>query len=897
MKKKRQSEPCGDIDNESTESCEDNQNKTGRSSDCCDHILKSICQPKTKKALKGGLDVDCSECAKEGNSKDTDNGDFEYDLSLWLCLRCGHQACGRNRRQHALKHFHTPHSDCHALCVNTTTWIVWCYECDREIQPKTKRGLLEIYEYIKKQSQAVSKMNNPVSGVAIEKPLQIEEKQFSASNKIIESLPRLRGLSNLGNTCFFNAVLQCLARTPFLVPVLKEMSEEGEKFRLPGGTFKFKDKTEDLPPIEGELASWGALTETLANTLTELQSSGGVVNAKALLRLLASKQPQFGVGDQEDSHELLRHLLEAVRAEDLKRYQRVILQETKIPLKSNPASIDEETTQKVKFYGLQASDMILRPEQVFRGVLVSTLQCQDCLHTSTREESFLDLSLPIMPDKPQPPIMRRKSELDEDKQVSASKHQLKKEKKLARKLAKEQNKINKASTINEENNTSNAGNNSSEQSDADIEDNLEDVTKVLSTPDEDKSEKVDSPEKVRSDDVNQINDMNLKLSDIYRDYNHHNHQATNPTADLQELTDRLTAGSVNISDEKLPPQQIHSVSRNVSPNSSECSDLSSPDNPNAQTTESRNDISPDDSTSGVVNKLNSSPDGGDNNKVTSPAGVAPTTLTPGGWYAAPWHNNVDIFSSLPPAVPEDNRNSYYTPSPSTIGARYQCDDSECSVQSCLNQFTSVELMTGNNKVCCEACTKRINGKDGGKNVYTNSTKQLLIAMPPAVLILHLKRFQVFRSLFRKMSKPVTFPLILDLAPFCSNKCKNLPTINNQQNRILYSLYGVVEHSGTLHGGHYVAYVKVRPPLDENSYRCKFLPRIGSKKYTNHIESEEKSTKPSVSEDDVDDGASGVSDPKPPPGKWYYVSDSQVSEVQESQVLKVQAYLLFYERIL
>lgn len=29
-----------------------------------------------------------------------------------------------------------------------------------------------------------------------------------------------------------------------------------------------------------------------------------------------------------------------------------------------------------------------------------------------------------------------------------------------------------------------------------------------------------------------------------------------------------------------------------------------------------------------------------------------------------------------------------------------------------------------------------------------------------------------------------------------------------QNQVLYALYGVVEHSGTLHGGHYVAYVKV-----------------------------------------------------------------------------------------
>ena len=31
-------------------------------------------------------------------------------------------------------------------------------------------------------------------------------------------------------------------------------------------------------------------------------------------------------------------------------------------------------------------------------------------------------------------------------------------------------------------------------------------------------------------------------------------------------------------------------------------------------------------------------------------------------------------------------------------------------------------------------------------------------------------------------------------------------------------------------------------------------------------------------------------------KWFYVSDSQVTEVNVAKVLKTQAYILFYERI-
>jgi len=30
--------------------------------------------------------------------------------------------------------------------------------------------------------------------------------------------------------------------------------------------------------------------------------------------------------------------------------------------------------------------------------------------------------------------------------------------------------------------------------------------------------------------------------------------------------------------------------------------------------------------------------------------------------------------------------------------------------------------------------------------------------------------------------------------------------------------------------------------------------------------------------------------------WYYISDSHVNEVPESKITKVQAYILFYERI-
>lgn len=71
---------------------------------------------------------------------------------------------------------------------------------------------------------------------------------------------------------------------------------------------------------------------------------------------------------------------------------------------------------------------------------------------------------------------------------------------------------------------------------------------------------------------------------------------------------------------------------------------------------------------------------------------------------------------------------------------------------------------------------------------------------------------------------MSFPILLDLAPVCKNHKK--PRI--------YSLYGVVEHSGTVHGGHYVAYVKVKKK--KNNY---VLSRRNSLKNIAKVENTQK----------------------------------------------------------
>lgn len=678
-----------------------------------------------------------------------------------------------------------------------------------------------------------------------------------------------------------------------------------------------------LPPISGTLNRGGPLTSTLADALDELKSGGGVFTPGAIFDQFTSKWPQFA-GDQHDSHELLRHLLESVRyivclcfllsvlkitffllnfcrSEDLRRYQEVILKSLGYNKKTEPSTVEGVMKQQIKFYGQQASDRILIPDQVFRGFLVSTLTCQDCFHTSSRHEYFLDMSLPVNVEKPQPPIRRKSSpEPSSSNQAvnaatpsnSLTKHQLKKEKEKEKKSKRAQKKKIRdpnggeaqedweKNLPNDENPQSSSS--SCEQSDADVEDNLID----------------DLPK-------------NYNRQSLLLDTNGNSESnGTNKSTLIAEKADDTPENSNKDSNDDL---------------------LQSESKPPAATTNTLVELGI--STAGSISLLTQ-----DLNKVSLSNDVR----------AVGDESVVKFFGGNDDEGNEETdhrrkqqrrtRTISHSDWSTTIAPRYQCEDGECSIQSCLNNFTAVELMTGNNKVGCDNCTTRINGKDG-KTVNTIATKQFLISSPPAVLILHLKRFQVgARCMFRKLSKTVNFPFLLDIAQFCGSKVKNLPNIKRKK-KLIYSLYGIVEHSGGMHGGHYVAYVKVRPQLDSKDPRWSFLPK-GSKAELDQTDEdrarleeaiaaasaseEEKDSDDSATdsnqdeekienigegdvepdskvEEEKEEGAVGGSvndEPvvSPPPGKWYYVSDSRVQETTEENVRNSQAYLLFYERI-
>ena len=119
----------------------------------------------------------------------------------------------------------------------------------------------------------------------------------------------------------------------------------------------------------------------------------------------------------------------------------------------------------------------------------------------------------------------------------------------------------------------------------------------------------------------------------------------------------------------------------------------------------------------------------------------------------------------------------------------------------------------------------------------------------------------------------------------------LQGVKQGQRKILYSLYGVVEHSGRLNAGHYTAYVKVRPQIGMTANFLSFTQPSSQdyiQRYTETLNSELVL--------DAEEGEETLEEKLVPPGRWYHISDSRVSEATESAVQRAQAYLLFYERI-
>lgn len=711
----------------------------------CQHVSKAVDLSSVKKSVLSCVWLVCAECLKERTLIDADSASHE----ILVCLKCGFQGCNKSGIHHAIKHHQAHAPESHCITISLSSWKAWCFECNEELSTHcNKKALAQTLDFLQKQSAKATSAVSPKILKLREESSDYLDPSRSRGSGGYSSLVPVKGLTNLGNTCFFNAVMQNLAQTHTLVDLMQDVKEKGHKLRIcpPPDT--------GLAPLTVTLPGPEPLTSAMFLFLQTMKESGkGTVNPKILFNQLCQKAPRFKGYQQQDSQELLHYLLDSIRVEETKRVKAAILKAFNNPTEK---TADEETKRSVKAYGKEGVKMNF-VDRIFVGELTNTIMCEECEHISTVKEAFIDISLPIIEERTSKPT-----------------------------------------------NPSRLGRVVRDQ-----------------------------------DTANEPQNRNQRLS-------------------TQKVPVRRCSGSADGGgEERCEEAAAGGLSRGVGKASGSPSDGSD------------RDSAPQDSSNDADSEASES------EWTPRHSGPAPSSPPPAASRPDAVEQLVAAVSKVhmgsPPGDSAPDSGERDVNCPHQQGAfqalaHYTPSSRECSVQSCLHQFTSAELLMGNNKVLCESCTERRqrqqrrtgNSDRKVEKIYTSARKQMLISSVPPVVTLHLKRFHQAGMNLRKVNRHVDFPLILDLAPFCSMSCKT-PAAGR---RVLYGLYGLVEHSGSMRGGHYTAYVKVRAP---------------HRNHRNHPGARES----------CGGGAQG---------QWVYVSDSTVQTVPESRVLSSQAYLLFYEEL-
>ncbi|KAM5256003.1 ubiquitin carboxyl-terminal hydrolase 45 [Ctenodactylus gundi] len=770
----------------------------------CQHVSHAVSVNHVKRAIAENVWSVCSECLRERFC----DGQPVLSSDVWLCLKCGFQGCGKtSENQHSLKHFKSFAADGHCIAVSLSTWVIWCYECDEKLSTHcNKKVLAQIVDILQKQ---VSKTQTSAFSSIIKLCEDKREVGEIKKGRKDSTVSAVKGITNLGNTCFFNAVIQNLAQTYVLMELMNEIKEDGTKFKI------FPSAGSQLDPLAVELSSPGPLTSALFLFLHSMkEAEKGPLSPKVLFNQLCQKAPRFKGFQQQDSQELLHYLLDAVRTEETKRIQASILRAFNNP---TTKTADEETRKKVKAYGKEGVKMNFI-DRIFIGELTSTVMCEECANISTVKDPFIDISLPIIEERVSKPVLLGK----------VSKY---------RSLPEIPGQYGSSSAVENARQPRAARKPSSSKDKRPLLHARKHTRKV--SPGEEKA------------------------------VSYQKHERPGPSDGPSTSASAVSPGSsVNES-----PSDASDKAASRSESSADAdSEASEPDSARRRTRLCRPSGHPQPWPPGQPAHAQDA-DGWDEGLAEAISELTLSSTVPGGGdfdrerepLSAPHHFT---FSEETRLRPRSLHSAFQTLSQSYVTA-----SKECSVQSCLYQFTSMELLMGNNKLLCDTCTGKRqrcprearSADKKAEGVYTNARKQLLISAVPAILILHLKRFHQAGMSLRKVNRHVDFPLTLDLAPFCSATCKN----TSMGDKVLYDLYGIVEHSGSMSGGHYTAYVKVRLP---------------SRKLSEHVTGKKRA--PGLKEPDSESR-----------GQWIHVSDTYVQVVPESRALSAQAYLLFYERIL
>ncbi|CAN1856036.1 Ubiquitin carboxyl-terminal hydrolase 2 [Linum perenne] len=932
----------------------------------CAHLDKGFDLTQFSEKINSSDSVKCEDCqeavadrrgakgkSKHGKKKGPDSK--SDSKAIWICLKCGHFACGgvglpTNSQCHAMQH---AKQNSHPLVIQLeNTHLRWCFKCNSLIPADKAEDGAENKDAISDAVKVIKAHSSHSPSVHVEDVWLGSGSIFSevkAAATVSCSLEgnggyMVRGLVNLGNTCFFNSVMQNL---------------------LAMNSLRSYFFSED--------SSFGPLSIALRKLYDETRQETGmrnVINPRSFFGCLCSKAPQFRGYQQHDSHELLRCLLDAWSTEELaRRKQNSASEQSAVSVPNLPTFVDA----------------------AFGGRISSTVCCMECAHSSTVYEPFLDLSLPVPTKKP--PTKKLQS-LSRGKKTKLPP---KRAGKVRPKISKDTDRVHaesatSSSTSNELGyqtlltapHTDNVASSSCGPTVSDssrqtpepeekelVPGNVQEIPHFVQKEEADGAlEQTASsfdefawmdylePEtiSIEKDLTSQVDDLSIVKYSEDKDAGSNGKEVTPPFGLVHHMPyPEPESSSVNPWEEEVP-LQVQSSEVLLLPYYEECVTGGEIIAGEAETSSSVVGCGQDEAAFDGFGDLFNEPEvfiG----PVAGPAlsnGLAETALTAGNSSES---DPGEVDDSDSPVSVESCLAHFIKPELLSNDNAWECEncsktlhlqerkarkklgrtvlgvlnggvsrspnlDTSCSTENTTNGegitdalcnskgenmvsnggetdcTSEVVIISENGKVvpCCpikeesesqdgshgssmngnaatatataaavnqesnsQSCTNVFESEESEDEEKTtkkvtvkrDATKRVLIDKAPPILTIHLKRFsQDFRGRLSKLNGHVNFRDVLDIRPYMDPRCED-------RERSVYRLTGVVEHLGTMRGGHYVAYIRGGERTKKRA------------------------------EDEKTGGGGGV---------WYHVSDAYVREASLDEVLRCEAYILFYERV-